>query len=519
MNEQQAKNSNEFRPILATLREQAHGTLGRFMLPIALASVLSVDSSVAHADHAREDEGFGDQTLSTYSGCSSFGGNHVAVQGLDIINHSSMHTLSFRAVMPFGTFEGESRPSSSAQISKDSSESSVPAEFVDAELTWLAHNSDGSDHTERARLEIPAIDCPRPEGESIVVRGEKYFSPLQGGVGGPEPEDPIAETFTIGNDDPVLTSVQASVETYESAQSVVIATSEAFPDALSSASLAGTVEGPLLLNPSNELSSDVANEITRLGAERAYLVGGTAALSQNVQEALQSAGITTERISGPDRVATAVEVAETINELRGSNNPSNEALLVNGENFADATFAGLIGAENKSPIVLTRTGDLPQATAEYLNQNEADLENIITVGGTAVVPEAIVSQATELATAESTRLAGPERTATSAAVARYFVENLRNNAPVETVVVTNAGSYEGALVAGPMAAAQEGVVPLGVYGDSEQPGAHNAFADFIDDKKTSSLLRLGRIGTGIRGVTDRTFNLLKFIADEYPNNS
>ncbi len=92
----------------------------------------------------------------------------------------------------------------------------------------------------------------------------------------------------------IETAIQASQKAYPDEldpfgrQTVVIATSVNWPDALGGAALASTVEGPILLTPPDSLPTSVRDEIVRLRAARAIILGGTGAVSQHVEDQLNA---------------------------------------------------------------------------------------------------------------------------------------------------------------------------------------------------------------------------------------
>ena len=81
----------------------------------------------------------------------------------------------------------------------------------------------------------------------------------------------------ISGPDRYETSLAISRATYESADTVYLATGVNFPDALAGAPL----RGPLLLTPGDYLLPAVRSEILRLGADRVIVLGSTGAIRQS----------------------------------------------------------------------------------------------------------------------------------------------------------------------------------------------------------------------------------------------
>ena len=80
-----------------------------------------------------------------------------------------------------------------------------------------------------------------------------------------------------------------SVDAFDTgSQRVYVATGLNFPDALAGAAAAGWWQAPILLVPGTSIPADVSAEITRLGASKVIIVGGTSAVSLSVEGALFS---------------------------------------------------------------------------------------------------------------------------------------------------------------------------------------------------------------------------------------
>ncbi|MDO8881325.1 MAG: cell wall-binding repeat-containing protein, partial [Coriobacteriia bacterium] len=144
-------------------------------------------------------------------------------------------------------------------------------------------------------------------------------------------------TTAVAGADRIATAIAAAKVAFPSgAGTVVIATARNWPDALGGAALAGAVDGPILLTEPTALPSTVAQAISDLGASKAIILGGTAAVSSGVQTALGTAlggaGNVT-RIDGADRYETARKVAaETVKRLGTF---SGTAFIATGANFPD----------------------------------------------------------------------------------------------------------------------------------------------------------------------------------------
>ncbi|HWB70670.1 MAG TPA: cell wall-binding repeat-containing protein, partial [Egibacteraceae bacterium] len=188
------------------------------------------------------------------------------------------------------------------------------------------------------------------------------------------------------------------------ALTAVLASGERYPDALTAAVLSGTVGGPLLLTPEHRVHDAVLTELRRLRPRRVYTVG---AVGDEVDNAVRAEGFLTERIRGVDRYETAQLLALRAGQLGAE---TSTVLVASGDGFPDALAAGQLAAGLRHPVLLASAQDDPARLADRVAAVGA--ERTWVVGGTAVLPEAAVAGLPGLE-----RLAGPDRVATTAAVA------------------------------------------------------------------------------------------------------
>ena len=94
----------------------------------------------------------------------------------------------------------------------------------------------------------------------------------------------------LAGSDRVATAIQSSWAEFGDGQAgaVVLARSDAFPDALAGTPLAAAAHAPLLLTPPTGLDDRVRAEIARVLAPggAVYLLGGPSALSPDVEQAI-----------------------------------------------------------------------------------------------------------------------------------------------------------------------------------------------------------------------------------------
>ncbi|MDI6843789.1 MAG: cell wall-binding repeat-containing protein [Anaerosomatales bacterium] len=220
----------------------------------------------------------------------------------------------------------------------------------------------------------------------------------------------------IAGTDRYATAVEISKRAFPTTSTaVVLASGEQFPDALAGSALAGAVKGPLLLTRSGSLPDVVKTEIGRLKPTKVYVLGGTGAVSDEVLGAVKSVvpSAVVTRVAGADRYDTAAEVAALARSLK----PTTKAFVVSGESWADAAAVAPVAYRKGYPVLLVRRASVPTSTAGFLAG--AKLSDVRIAGGSAAVDSSLDATIAAIAGGTVGRLAGDDRYATAAAVARW----------------------------------------------------------------------------------------------------
>lgn len=233
---------------------------------------------------------------------------------------------------------------------------------------------------------------------------------------------------------------------------VVLATGYGFADALSAASLATKLGGPLLLTQPDVLTAATEREIARLDPSRVIIVGGEPAVGAPVADRLSTLGYTVERLSGPDRFATSIAIAE-----RGWGDSGAESVfLATGLNFPDALSASVAAAGEGMPVVLVNGGasSLTDAQLALLSELGADTAHI--AGSAVVVSAGIEAQLDGLNSGSFavSRYAGTDRINTSALIAQEF------GTGGNPVYIAQGWNFPDALAGAAVAGARDGVLVL-----------------------------------------------------------
>jgi len=219
----------------------------------------------------------------------------------------------------------------------------------------------------------------------------------------------------LSGNDRVATAAAISAATFNPGVPVAyVATADVFPDALVAGPVAGLNRSPILLVDSNGLSDGTRTELTRLQPKRIIVVGGPARIPSVVlgELAVYTSGSVT-RVAGDDRFETAAKLSAA---QFAPGVPV--AYVATGGNFPDAIAAGAAAAANGGPVLLVNTHAVPPSTLAELDRLKP--ARIVVVGGPVSVSKAAAAQLTAHTAGAVTRLDGPDRYATAAAVSASF---------------------------------------------------------------------------------------------------
>lgn len=205
------------------------------------------------------------------------------------------------------------------------------------------------------------------------------------------------------------------------AETVILTSSRSSADGLAGAGLSG-IRGPLLPVSADHLNPATGSAITELGAERALLLGGEAAISATTERDLRRHdGIEqVERLDGRNRIDTAARVV--IEKMAPSEQigihpeRGRTAFLANAWTQIDAVAAAPRAHQSGHPTVLTHRDKVPRRTLEALDA--FDTHSVVVVGGPAVIGPQVIAQL-EAEGYGVERVAGDTRFETAAAFAEW----------------------------------------------------------------------------------------------------
>ncbi len=230
-----------------------------------------------------------------------------------------------------------------------------------------------------------------------------------------------------------------SCDTQIGSHSVALASGENWPDALAGTAL----DRPLLLTTQAFLPAVTREYLAPCASHpsaKVIILGGTAAVSENVAESLRSLGFRVDRISGVDRYDTARRAAKLF-----APDSLDTVYVASGVNFADAV-AVAPSVTKGTPLILTTPKSLHSDARRFLTDSDRSINSVTILGGTAAISAGVEAEIKALGIS-TRRIAGADRYETAALLAREsFV--IASCHPIIDVAVASGIVPFGGLVAG-----------------------------------------------------------------------
>ncbi|KGK91536.1 cell wall-binding protein [Desulfosporosinus sp. HMP52] len=220
---------------------------------------------------------------------------------------------------------------------------------------------------------------PEKAGNVDIIFGGKVIKSI--------PVEAAYETGSrIGSQasDNVALSVEIARQGWTSAPNVILARDDQFSDSLAAAPLSKKLDAPILMTGSATLDSRTLTALHELGARNIYIVGGTVAVSQTIEDTL-SKDFTVTRIAGLQGYDTAALISSQVGI-----DSTQTVYLANGSAIPDAIAISAFAGAQGNPILLTDRDTLPASTLQALINLNA--KNVVLLGGTAVISNSVENQ-------------------------------------------------------------------------------------------------------------------------------
>ncbi|MBU5228248.1 cell wall-binding repeat-containing protein [Clostridium senegalense] len=175
-----------------------------------------------------------------------------------------------------------------------------------------------------------------------------------------------------------------------SVDTVILANGFNYPDALCATPLSRTLNAPILLTHQDNLTDSTKKQIEKIKIKNITLVGGTSAISENVENQLKSMKINVSRLGGIDRYDTSYLIAEKVTEDK----KIKQATAVSGMDWHDAMIASSAAAIKDAPLLLVPTSDnevLPKYKS-LLEKNNINIVNVNDYGSEKELKTEILSK-------------------------------------------------------------------------------------------------------------------------------
>lgn len=256
-----------------------------------------------------------------------------------------------------------------------------------------------------------------------------------------------AETTRLAGYSRYETATQITQAFWTSSDTIIIAYGENFPDALSGAALSyKNNHAPILLVQETTLKESILNEIKRLGATKAILLGETDVVKPQIEDALKSLGVTNiTRYGGPTRYETAARIATAVGPSQ-----ARTAFIATGENFPDALVAAPVSATYGWPVILVggEGADSESHLCPEARQalSSLGINRVFLVGDYLVVPESTEKWLNNQGIT-TVRLGGETRYDTALNFVNYAQSSLGMNP--DNIFVATGENYPDALTSGP----------------------------------------------------------------------
>ncbi|WP_420443644.1 cadherin domain-containing protein [Candidatus Poriferisodalis sp.] len=209
---------------------------------------------------------------------------------------------------------------------------------------------------------------------------------------------------------------------------VIVANGWSPPDIGAAAALAArSGRSAVLYTQRDRLPDASAAVLGDYGVARVILIGGTAAISVEVHDAIVTAAgdASVSRLTGADRIDTAAQTARRVLGNPAAAPDGVTLVIANGWSAPDVgVAAALAAATENAAVAYTNQGTLPEATAALIRDYRPT--QVIIVGGRAAVANDVRSAITETVSSSTDvrRITGSTRTDTAARAARRILANL-----------------------------------------------------------------------------------------------
>ncbi len=229
----------------------------------------------------------------------------------------------------------------------------------------------------------------------------------------------------------LFTAASAAAEEIDS---VILTTDNHYPDSIVAAVTANKIGAPVLLTSPGELDNDTLAEIEELSPETIYIVGGPAAISEDVESTL-AGSYNVVRIWGVTRFGTAAELALYFWEDAPKAVLAWDVLgLADEGEYELLSEVKDLAIQEDLPVLLTKKNEIPEQVVEALVNLSVD--SVILVGN---VGSGVTDTLEELGIEVDEHIMGEDTEGTCDRVRERVKEKIRTRTERPLVVVAIGG--------------------------------------------------------------------------------
>jgi trimeric autotransporter adhesin len=296
-----------------------------------------------------------------------------------------------------------------------------------------------------------------------------------------------------GGADRYETAANVAKANWTTSDDVILVNGLSYADSVSASTLAKKLNAPILLTEADSLNDSAKSAIEQLQPKNIYIVGGTGAVSQAVEDALSDYNV--ERLAGVNRYATNLAVANKLVDLGVS---KDNRMVVTGQAYSGALSAAPVAAE-KEEILLLSTNDTTVMKPTYDFAKDA---NVTVIGTT----NSVDAQTYTNLKADSRVDGGADRFATNLKILKAFSDDLNTDSIYMATAKPNASgaddtAFADALVASAVAGKNGSPLVL-LNGESTQTDNAISYIKSIADTSTD-LQVIGGTGAVSDAVVDK----------------
>lgn len=292
-------------------------------------------------------------------------------------------------------------------------------------------------------------------------------------------QDNKAITQRISGSDKYNTAVLISKAGFTQANTVIVVSSQDYQDALIATSLSKIRNAPILITKQSSLENVTINEIKRLKATKAFVIGNYGVIGSGVDKQLKGLGIVVTRIDGVDRYDISKKIAQILGVQKG-------VVIAGNFDYSGLLSIATIASMKSMPILLSPKNSLSPKISALIKGRTIPVSYLI--GGTSVLNVTIARSVPN-----SKRLSGTDIYNSNVNIINQFSKDFNFN----TVYLASGEDFTEALSAGALSTKTNSPIFL-----TQKNTISKATLNYMKSKKVKHVVILGGVGVISKSVED-----------------